>query len=116
VPKVGQTSAPIRGSGSYNNSAVPAAGEAVGIYRLLAGENYETGPVTFKTYAIAVAPSTYNQTEATNQVRVAYGAAGINTWGNWCATCHGDMHSNNKYVHPVDQSLGSKLLQTTTLT
>ena len=84
-----QDSAPIRSSGSYANSPIPAAGEAVGVYRLLAGKNYVTGPVTFQTYPIAVAPATYNQSEATNQVRVAYGASGTNTWGNWCATCHG---------------------------
>ena len=109
MPKVGQTNAPIRSSGSYNNSPIPAAGEAVGDYRLLAGKNYASGPVTFQTYPIAVAPATYNQSEATNQVRVAYGASGTNTWGNWCATCHGKMHSNQNYGHPVDQSLGSKI-------
>ena len=62
----------------------------------------------FSGVAIAVAPSTYNQTEATNQVRVAYGAtSGTNTWGNWCATCHPNMHSSGNYVHPIDQSLGT---------
>jgi hypothetical protein len=109
VPTVGQTYAPIIGSGSYNNSTVPAAGEAVGVYRILAGKNYVTENVTFNTYPIAVAPSTYNQYETTNQVRVAYGASGTNTWGNWCATCHGQMHSNQNYVHPVDQNLGSRV-------
>ncbi|MBF8258868.1 MAG: omcT, partial [Actinobacteria bacterium] len=31
------------------------------------------------------------------------------TWGNWCATCHPDMHSAGNYVHPVDQGLGSTI-------
>jgi hypothetical protein len=103
----GSTNAVIVGSGSYNNSATPAAGQAVGVYRLLRGLNDNTQGVTFSGVAIAVAPSTYNQTEATNQVRVAYGSTGTNTWGNWCATCHPAMHSNTNYVHPVDQSLGT---------
>ena len=57
--------------------------------------------------AIAVAPSTYNQKEDVNQVRVAYGNAGGNTWGAWCGTCHPVMHSGSDFVHPVDRSLGS---------
>ncbi len=101
----GAATAPIIGSGSYNNSATPAAGQAVGVYRLLRGLGDTHQGVTFSGVAIAIAPSTYNQTEATNQVRVAYGATGINTWGNWCATCHPAMHSSGNYVHPIDESL-----------
>jgi predicted CXXCH cytochrome family protein len=99
----------IIGSGSYDTSAMPAAGQAVGNYRLLRGlndTNSKTG-ITFTGVAIAVAPATYNRTEASTQTRVAYGTNGINTWGNWCATCHPSMHSSGNYVHPVDQSLGS---------
>jgi|WetSurMetagenome_2_1015567.scaffolds.fasta_scaffold00350_14 hypothetical protein len=107
---LGQTTAPIIASGSYNNSVAPAAGQAVGAYRLLRGLNDTSQGVTFSGVAVAVAPATYNQTEATNQVRVAYGATGINTWGNWCATCHAGMHSSGNYVHPVDQSLGSAIV------
>jgi predicted CXXCH cytochrome family protein len=103
----GGTTYPIIASGSYNNSVTPAAGQAVGGYRLLRGLNDSSQGVTFTGVAVAIAPSTYNQTEATNQVRVAYGADGINTWGNWCASCHPQMHSSGNYVHPVDQSLGS---------
>jgi len=103
----GGTTNPIIASGSYNNSPIPLAGQAVGGYRLLRGLGDNTQGVTFTGVAIAVAPSTYNRTEATTQTRVAYGATGINTWGNWCATCHPDMHSSGNYVHPVDQSLGS---------
>ena len=104
---LGQATAPIIGSGSYHNSATPAAGQAVGVYRLLRGLGGAYGPATFNPAAIAVAPSTYNQTEATNQVRVAYGASGTNTWGNWCATCHPAMHTSGNYVHPVDESFGT---------
>jgi predicted CXXCH cytochrome family protein len=96
-------------SGSYHNSADPLAGEAVGVYRLLNGAGYTTDGVTFAGVPSAVAPSTYNQTEATNMVRVAYGTistAGHENWGTWCATCHGDMHSTGgNYVHPVDYAL-----------
>jgi hypothetical protein len=102
---VGSANGPIVGSGSYG--AIPAAGQTVGGYRLLRGLNDSTQGVTFTGVAIAVAPSTYNQSEATNQVRVAYGASAANTWGNWCATCHPGMHSSGHYVHPVDESLGS---------
>jgi hypothetical protein len=77
----------------------------VGAYRLLRGLGDSSQGVVFSGVAIAIAPSTYNQSEATNQVRVAYGASGINTWGNWCATCHPGMHSSGNYVHPIDQSL-----------
>lgn len=101
---VGSANGPIVGSGS--SGTIPAAGQTVGGYRLLRGLNDSSQGVTFTGVAIAVAPSTYNQTEATNQVRVAYGASGINTWGNWCATCHPNMHSTGHYVHPVDRSLG----------
>ncbi len=101
----GANNAPVIGSGSYNNSAAPAAGQAVGAYRLLRGLGDSSQGVVFSGVAIAIAPSTYNQSEATNQVRVAYGASGINTWGNWCATCHPGMHSSGNYVHPIDQSL-----------
>src|SRR5574341_313979 len=104
---VGQATAPIIGSGSYSTSATPAAGQAVGVYRLLRGLGDNSQGVTFAGVAIAVVPSSYNRTEATTQTRVAYGASGTNTWGNWCATCHTGMHSSGNYVHPVDESLGT---------
>jgi hypothetical protein len=80
------TGAPIIGSGSYNNSLTPAAGRLVGLYRLLASPVYSQGGsgAIFTSFPIAVAPSTYNRTEATQQTRVAYGHTGQNTWGNWC--------------------------------
>jgi hypothetical protein len=107
---IGQTADPIIASGSYDTSVTPAAGQSVGAYRLLRGLNdTSVSGVTFSDVAIAIAPSSYNRTEATTQTRVAYGATGANTWGNWCASCHADMHSSGNYVHPVDESLGSDI-------
>jgi hypothetical protein len=103
----GSINAPIIASGSYDSSPVPAAGQAVGVYRLLRGlgDSSQSG-ATFDGVAIAIAPGTYNRTEASTQTRVAYGHEGDNTWGNWCATCHPDMHSSGaNYVHPVDEAL-----------
>jgi len=115
---IATTGAPIIGSGSYNNSAVPTATQAVGSYRLLAGQNYSqnagTLPISYPGAPIASAPSTYNQSESTQQVRVAYGTAatgsGKTTWSLWCATCHPGMHSTGNYVHPVDQTLSSAIV------
>ena len=45
---LGQATAPIIGSGSYNNSAIPAAGQAVGVYRLLRGLSDTSQGVTFR--------------------------------------------------------------------
>ena len=104
---------PITSSGSYATSADPIdAKTAVGVYRLLAGQGYTKGGMTFTGAPVAVAPSTYNQSEGTNQVRVAYGkgaASGTATWSNWCATCHPGMHSSGAYVHPVDDNLGGDI-------
>ncbi len=99
-----KTGAPIIGSGSYHNSVTPAAGEAVGSYRLLAGSAYVAGSgVTFtKDPPLAIAPATYNRTESVSQTRVAYGKG----MSDWCAQCHADMHSATDYVHPVNQGLG----------
>jgi predicted CXXCH cytochrome family protein len=96
----GQTYEPIMASGSYDNSPVPPVGFAVGVYRILGGSDY----VPFDNQAFpgvpaAVTPSSYNRTEAVTQTRTAYGhsatAGSYTSWGNWCATCHTDMHSNN---------------------
>jgi hypothetical protein len=86
---------PIANSGSYSDSAAPTATASVGVYRLLAGKLYQ--PLSLSgTYGFAndppaaVAPKTYNQTEATNQVRVAYGAG----MSEWCANCHDQIINN----------------------
>jgi hypothetical protein len=117
----------IIGSGSYPTLQTPATGEAAisayGAYRLLYTNNtyYSAsagfaGPqpamiqgaqVTFNTAPLAVAPSTYNQSENVNQVIVRYGAAAGRTVGLWCASCHPAMHNTvgGKLVHPIDTSL-----------
>ncbi len=120
---IAKTGAPIIGSGSYDNSygngtgnSIPA-GQAVGVYRLLAGAGYTKAGITFMGIPPAVAPSTYNQAEGTNQVRVAYGISisnGHTTWSNWCATCHGAMHSTGNYVHPVDHTMSGTIKTTYT--
>jgi len=101
------TGAPIIGSGSYDTSAMPAAGQAVGAYRLLrgTGSTAGSGGKIFSAIFNAVVPSTYNRTEAVTPTRVAYGA-GVS---DWCATCHPDMHSatSSKMTHPVNQQLGT---------
>ena len=110
---ISKTGAPIIASGSYNGASnEPTATGAVGVYRLLAGAGYTKDGITFNGVPAAKAPSTYNQAEGTNQVRVAYGVASANghsTWGNWCGTCHPAMHSSGNYVHPVDETLGSTI-------
>jgi hypothetical protein len=110
---IAKTGAPIKASGSYNGSSnEPTATEAVGVYRLLAGAGYTKGGVTFNGVPAAKVPSSYNLTEADNQVRVAYGVNSANghaNWGSWCGTCHPGMHSSGNYVHPIDQNLGSEI-------
>jgi hypothetical protein len=106
---------PISASGSYTSaSSDPVAGQtAVGVYRLLGGPTY--GVFASIGAPAAIAPSTYNQTEATNQVKVAYGRstlAGNATWGEWCGACHQDMHQAAQgagSVHPVDEVLDSTI-------
>ncbi len=93
--------APIIGSGSYNTSATPAAGQAIGVYRLLRGLGDASRGVTFSANPpVAVAPGTYNVAETdSTQLRVAYGSG----MSEWCATCHPDMLSgtSTKHSHPV---------------
>jgi predicted CXXCH cytochrome family protein len=103
------TGAPIVRSGSYNNSADPAAGQAVGVYRLLyAGVSPDKPTNTnFTSVAVAVAPSAYNRTEAVTQTRVAYGGGTLtNSWGSWCGGCHGAFNTMNQNLkHPIDVAL-----------
>jgi hypothetical protein len=106
---IAKTGAPIIASGSYDNSPVPAAGQAVGVYRLLRGVGSDpgTGGVAFTNpVPAAVTPSSYNRSEATTDTRVAYGAG----MSGFCATCHPDMHTESgRLVHPVDQNLGTTI-------
>lgn len=81
-------------SGSYATSPASQPGRAVGVYRLLAGAGYARGGVTFAGVPAAVAPDSYNRSEAAAQTRVAYGhgsGGGRETWTRWCATCHPQM-------------------------
>jgi hypothetical protein len=87
-------SLPIAASGSYG--AAPVANQyAVGAYRLLAGSGY--APVSNPAFPfpndppVAVAPMTYNSTEATSEVRVAYGTG----MSEWCQNCHTNVHFNS---------------------
>jgi hypothetical protein len=111
---ISKTGGLIMASGSYNTAASePSGADAVGVYRLLAGAGYTTGGVTFLGVPAAKAPSTYNQTEATNQVKVAYGYAttgGHTSWGGWCSTCHPNMHSAGHYTHPVDVGMSGNTI------
>ena len=119
---------PIYTSGSYGN--VPMAngsggsghagqstptGLAVGVYRLLWGADSPDKPVAanYTSYAVAVAPSSYNRSEASTQTRVAYGGAGTaNSWGNWCGSCHPDFNiaAGNATHHPTGHALGTGAL------
>jgi predicted CXXCH cytochrome family protein len=110
-PARGFTHDPIVEEGSTGH--IPAAGEAVGTYRLLGGSIYTAyDDVQFPGVPSAVTPDSYNRSEASNTTHVAYGrgtATGYATWGEWCATCHELMHGDNaeNFVHPVDQGLGT---------
>jgi predicted CXXCH cytochrome family protein len=103
---------PIVEAGSYGH--VPAPGEAVGVYRLLGGDEYAAyGSTQFPGVPAAVVPSSYNRTEATTQTRVAYGygtANGYASWSNWCGTCHDDMHDpGSPLVHETEAALGGTI-------
>ncbi|BDG09225.1 cytochrome C [Anaeromyxobacter paludicola] len=91
--------APIYSSGSYGN--LPAAGQAIGAYRLLGGKGYApaSNPASPFTYnpPVAVAPTDYNKAETgagldrSKEVRVAYG----NGMAEWCRNCHTNIHMDN---------------------
>jgi hypothetical protein len=56
---------------------------------------------------IAIAPDTYNRSEATAQTRVAYGSG----MSEWCRNCHPDMHTivwpgKTNLLHPAGTSAG----------
>ena len=93
TPAIGTAVDPIGGSGSYG--ALPAAGDAVGVYRILGGAGYKPVSVTdaslaFATTApVAVAPSSYNVTFG--DVPVAYGQG----MSEWCANCHSGIHNDS---------------------
>jgi hypothetical protein len=112
------TGLPIFNSGSYNNSNAPIANvSAVGAYRILGGANYlpkslaDAGLNALAFGATtnppdAIAPSTYNRSEATGQTHVAYGRG----MSEWCANCHAQMLENSyvsgavNHRHPAGAS------------
>jgi len=114
-----RTGLPIFNSGSYTNSKAPIAGvSAVGVYRILAGSQYQpkslAGSFAFANPApSAVSPSTYNATTNVTAAgvadRVAYGSG----MSEWCANCHTQMHTDTYtsgtkgLVHPAGN--GAKL-------
>ncbi|HEY6011446.1 MAG TPA: cytochrome C, partial [Nitrospirota bacterium] len=91
---VGQSSMPIEGSGSYNDSSTV---ETVGVFRFLGGAGYApvsagTGFTPFTADPpFAVVNKTYNRTEAATDTRVAYGSG----MSEWCANCHASILNNN---------------------
>ncbi|WP_136513815.1 cytochrome C [Geomonas edaphica] len=114
-------SLPINGSGSYG--AAPTTTEAVGVYRLLGGPGYlpdsVAGVAGIQPFAAlppyAVAPATYNRSEASTDTRVAYGTG----MSEWCANCHTNIHNSTanydggtSLIHPAssDSTLGANIL------
>jgi hypothetical protein len=131
---LGTSVPPIIGSGSsagQGTNPYPTSSAAVGVYRLLGGVNYVPysytgGPAFINPPPIAIAPSTYNQTEATNEVRVAYGTIGGTQYGmaEWCANCHLAIYNNQPtgsaapHIHPngVAAALNAQANMSGTLT
>ncbi len=108
------TGAPIIGSGSYATSATPAAGQAVGTYRLLRNEfsdqSHAPGNPSFAsmtTPVVAIAPGTYNRSEGVTDTRVAYGTA----MSDFCGSCHPDMHSTAGLLrHPQGVTVSGTIM------
>ena len=109
---VGTRVPPISASGSYAGAWPPAAGTALGVYRLLGGigyvpMSYQGGPTFVNPPPIAVAPTTYNQAETTYDVRVAYGSYGSYGMAEWCANCHISFYNaqptgtTTPHIHPT---------------
>jgi predicted CXXCH cytochrome family protein len=98
-----KTGEAIYTSGSYG--AVPTVlshgSYATGVYRLLLGTGDVRDGVTFlNPPPVAVTNSTYNRSEFFFQTRVAYGSG----MGDFCGTCHPDMHSTAGILrHPTEQ-------------
>jgi len=78
------------------------------VYRLLGGNGYKPlsytgGPLFTADPPVAVAPATYNQSEASAQVHVAYGKG----MSEWCGNCHTNIHTtvsdgqSSPFIHPA---------------
>jgi len=111
---LGGTFPSIMGSGSYGAAATP--GEAVGVYRFLGGNGYKpksyaAAPAFTAEAPLAVAPSTYNRTEAVSDTHVAYGSG----MAQWCANCHTQFLNDNSvgvsgHPHPAGQALDATVV------
>ncbi len=103
---LGTKTLPISQSGSYGGQAT--ATEATGVYRLLGGagyvpDSYTAGPKFVADPPIAVAPATYNRSEAVTDTRVAYGQG----MSEWCSNCHTAIHNDStasKSIHPASNA------------
>jgi hypothetical protein len=96
---VGTAGKPIIGSGSYGGTQLlqPTPSGSVGTYRMLGGMGYapkSAGTVVpfNQNPPVALAPPFYNQSERTQDVRVAYGAG----MSEWCTNCHGNIHTSSQ--------------------
>ena len=104
---IGKEGAPIRSSGSYDNSASPTPAGAVGVYRLLGGKGYSTLATQHLPFAsdppAAVAPADYNREEGNVDTRVAYGSG----MSEWCANCHAALLGGGgaSRIHPSGKSV-----------
>lgn len=92
---VSSSGAPIMSSGSYAYSPEPNVNASVGAYRLLGGVGYYpnsigAGVAFSYNSPLAVAPDTYNRSEASGQTRVAYGSG----MSEWCRNCHSYIHTD----------------------
>jgi cytochrome c551/c552 len=93
---ISATGKPIIGSGSYATSSDPTTWGSVGVYRILGGVDYSPKSMGGANAFVngppaAVAPSSYNRTEATTQTRVAYGSG----MSEWCQNCHSSIHRDS---------------------
>jgi predicted CXXCH cytochrome family protein len=90
-------------SGSYGAQPTVVGSEnlATGVYRLLRGGGDTVDGVTFiKNPPVAITNSSYNRSEYYTQTRTAYGSG----MGDFCGTCHPDMHSTAGILrHPTNQ-------------
>lgn len=100
---------PIKGSGSLASKPEPDSSGAVGVYRLLGGSGYypqSVGPgnAFIANPPNAVAPDTYNRSEATTQTRVAYGTG----MSEWCRNCHPTIHvsTTDTFMHAAGNQAG----------
>ncbi len=111
------TGAPIVASGSYADSPVATSTAAVGVYRFLRGANAAPKSYNFNflvTAPDAVAPKSYNRTEAVSDTVVAYGQG----MSQWCGNCHGTFYDtayssgNNGHGHPTNVTLNQDSIMT----